>query len=82
MRELYGLTEAEAEVLRLLVEGHGSTEMAEVRGVSVHTVVSQIKSVLSKTGTRGCPALVPPRPVRQPPYRSGPCGRRSALRTV
>jgi DNA-binding CsgD family transcriptional regulator len=58
MKEVFGLTEAEAEVLRLLVGGHGSRAMAEVRGVSVETVRTQIKRILSKTGTGGRPALI------------------------
>ena len=58
MEELYKLTPAEAEVLRLLVDGHATDELAEMRNVSLHTVRTQIKSVLAKTGTRKRPDLV------------------------
>ncbi|QKV18376.1 alpha/beta fold hydrolase [Oricola thermophila] len=51
VREAFGLTEAEVEVLRALVEGAGMTEIAEMRGRSRETVKSQIKAILSKTET-------------------------------
>jgi DNA-binding CsgD family transcriptional regulator len=58
IKDIYGLTDAEAEVLRLLVAGHDSEEMAEMRGVSLDTVRTQIKRILAKTDTHGRPALV------------------------
>jgi DNA-binding CsgD family transcriptional regulator len=58
MKEIYSLTEAEADVLQLLVAGHDSEAMAEMRQASVETVRTQIKRVLAKTDTHGRPALV------------------------
>ncbi len=46
----FALTEAETSIAELLIEGAPSSRIAEVRGVSVETVNSQIKSILSKTG--------------------------------
>lgn len=48
---LFGLTKAEARVCELLVEGHNTEEMAEMRNVSIETIRSQIKSVLLKTNS-------------------------------
>ncbi|RED52218.1 helix-turn-helix transcriptional regulator [Aestuariispira insulae] len=50
MRNLYGLTNAEAEICRLIVECHSTQEIADIRKVSVATVRTQMKSVFSKTG--------------------------------
>ena len=50
MRNLYGLTRAEAEICRLIVECHSTQEIADIRNVSVATVRTQMKSVFSKTG--------------------------------
>ena len=49
---LYGLTEAETKLFRLLVAGHSLYEAAELNGVTRETVRTQIKSILSKTGAR------------------------------
>ena len=51
LKNLYGLTNAEAEVCRLIVECYGTREIAEIRNVSVDTVRTQMKSVFSKTGS-------------------------------
>ena len=52
LRQLYGLTAAETEVANGLLTGYAPEAIAGLRNVSVGTVRSQIKSLLSKTGTR------------------------------
>ena len=47
-----GLTRAEAEVALALAEGMTPAEIAEARGVSLHTVKNQIKAMASKCGVR------------------------------
>jgi len=49
---LYDLTPAEAELLRLLAEGHSLEEVAQKRGVTMNTARSQLKQVFAKTETR------------------------------
>lgn len=49
MAEIYGLTKAEDEICRLLVEGLDTGEIVERRGVSPETVRSQIKRIMNKT---------------------------------
>jgi DNA-binding CsgD family transcriptional regulator len=49
---LYDLTPAEAELLRLLAEGHSLEEVADRRGVTINTARSQLKQVFAKTDTR------------------------------
>lgn len=48
--ELYDLTNAEARVARIMVNGGSTHEIAEQNDTSVHTVRNQIKSVFIKTG--------------------------------
>ncbi len=48
---LYQLTHAEAELVRLISEGRSVENVAEVRGVTINTVRSQLKQVFSKTDT-------------------------------
>jgi DNA-binding CsgD family transcriptional regulator len=55
---LYGLTKAEGDVLNLLVQGHTTRELAEIRGTAADTVRAQVKSILMKTQTKGRPDLV------------------------
>ena len=47
---LFGLSPAETEVCRLIVDGADAKEIAERRSTSVHTARDQAKAVLSKTG--------------------------------
>ncbi|MCA0272582.1 MAG: helix-turn-helix transcriptional regulator [Proteobacteria bacterium] len=46
------LTEAEAAVALAMCEGLSLTEIADARRVSIHTIRNQVKSALSKTGSR------------------------------
>ena len=52
LRQLYGLTMAETEIANGLLTGFPPEAIAGLRGVSVGTVRSQIKSLLLKTETR------------------------------
>lgn len=47
-----GLTRAEAAIAMGLVDGATLAEIADARGVSIHTVRVQVKSALSKAGVR------------------------------
>ena len=55
---LYGLTRAEVRVALLLLEGNSLSEAAQMNGVRLETVRSQLKSVLHKTDTRRQSELV------------------------
>ena len=50
--EAYGLTPAESEVCRHLVDGWTNHHIAEERRVSIDTIKTQITSILQKTGTK------------------------------
>lgn len=52
LREVHGLTRAEAEVACALGEGFGIDEIAARRGSAVETVRAQLKQIMAKTGTR------------------------------
>jgi len=52
LRRLYGLTGAEAALATLLVNGRSPEDAAAELGVSIHTVRTQLKHVLGKTGAR------------------------------
>lgn len=45
-----GLTLAEAEVVALLAHGHSRQQVANLRGVSVQTVISQLRTIFQKCG--------------------------------
>ena len=49
---LFGLTRAEARLAIALLDGHSLSETAEIHGVSLETVRTQIKSIFQKTGTK------------------------------
>jgi DNA-binding CsgD family transcriptional regulator len=49
---IYGLTDAEMSVARLLVNGAEQGEIADIRGTSPQTVRTQIKAILQKTGCK------------------------------
>ena len=55
---LFDLTAAEAEVLRLLVQGRTLAAIAAARGVALGTVRSQLKAIFGKTGTHRQAELV------------------------
>jgi len=58
LKATFGLTDAEVSVAAALAEGQRPEQIALQRGVSVHTVRSQIKVLLSKTGAAGQIELV------------------------
>ncbi|WP_299482477.1 alpha/beta fold hydrolase [uncultured Roseibium sp.] len=58
MQSLYGLTPSETDVLSLLVSGHSPSEVADTRKRSVDTVRQQIKSMITKTRSRGTSELI------------------------
>lgn len=51
LKQLFGLSQAEAELARLLVEGRSLQEAAEIRQTSFNTVRTQIAKIFRKTGT-------------------------------
>ena len=54
----YGLTEREQDVIRLILQGSSTTEIAESLVVSVNTVQQHLKSIFDKTGVRSRRDLV------------------------
>jgi DNA-binding CsgD family transcriptional regulator len=52
LREIYGLSAAEAELASLLLSGCSLAEAARSRSVSMNTAKSQLRSVLRKTASR------------------------------
>lgn len=58
LETLYSLTPAEAELVRLLAEGHSLEEAAAQRGVTINTARSHLKHVFAKTNTNRQGALV------------------------
>jgi DNA-binding CsgD family transcriptional regulator len=51
LRELYGLTEAETQLVELLCQGSSLDQAAGARGVTMNTARSQLKQVFAKTHT-------------------------------
>ncbi len=51
LRELFGLTHAEASVTAWLAHGLRSNDIAERMGIQPNTVLAHLKKVLAKTGT-------------------------------
>jgi DNA-binding CsgD family transcriptional regulator len=58
LRSAFGLSPAEARLVRLLATGASLRQASEMIGVSYSTVVSQIKSCFQKTGTHRQAELV------------------------
>lgn len=52
------LTKAEIDVLRRLLEGRSSAEIAEARGTSERTVANQLANIYRKFGVRGRTELI------------------------
>lgn len=58
VRRFFPLTDSEMSVLELVVKGHTNGEIAELRGRSLETVNTQMKSLIRKSGTRNRTELV------------------------
>ena len=58
LRDLYELTDSEAAVCELLMQGYDLRQISERRNVALATTRTQIKSILSKTGARRQAQLV------------------------
>jgi DNA-binding CsgD family transcriptional regulator len=58
LKQLYALTAAETELAMRLMTGASPAQIAEERGVSIHTVRAQLKSIQAKTDTRRQSELV------------------------
>lgn len=58
LREVYGLTEAETQLVELLCDGCSLEEIAARRGVTLNTARSQLKQVFAKTNTHRQSELV------------------------
>ncbi len=58
LKEVFGLTTAEQDIVRSLVEGHSLKSIAHNRDRSVGTVRTQVKSVLAKTRTHSQSELI------------------------
>lgn len=50
LAKLYNLSPTEATLLALLVEGKSSSEITDLRNVSINTVRTQIKTIMNKLG--------------------------------
>ena len=58
LRRLYSMTGAEAELVRLLVEGASLRQAAERREVTLNTARTQLRAIFLKTGTKRQSELV------------------------
>ena len=58
MQLLYSLTETEAEICRLIAQGYGTPEVADVRSLTRETVRTHVKRILNKTRTANRAQLV------------------------
>ncbi|MEH6814886.1 MAG: helix-turn-helix transcriptional regulator [Motiliproteus sp.] len=50
--KIFGLTEAESNITRKLVDGMTLDQISETRGASIQTVRSQLKTMFAKTGAK------------------------------
>jgi DNA-binding CsgD family transcriptional regulator len=53
LERVYALTSAEARLAKVLLSGRSLSECAADAGTSIHTVRSQLRQLLVKTGARG-----------------------------
>ena len=58
LRQVFGLTGAEATVATALASGREAKEIAHMRGVSLGTLRNQLKTIYAKTGARRQAELV------------------------
>ncbi len=58
LKELYGLTNAETEIARLLANGYALKKISDIRGVAEDTVKNQTKSIYSKVNVRNRSQLI------------------------
>ena len=58
MRELYNLTGAESDILRLIAEGLGTDDIVDTQNLTRETVRTYVKRILEKTGTKNRIQLV------------------------
>jgi DNA-binding CsgD family transcriptional regulator/PAS domain-containing protein len=58
LRQLYGLTPAETEVVNGILTGFSLEEIAQIRRVSIATVRTQMRNILAKTNTHRQSELV------------------------
>jgi DNA-binding CsgD family transcriptional regulator len=57
-QSIYGLTAAQAQVARLLAQGHDLAVAASMLGVSINTVRTQVQRMFDRTGVHSQSALV------------------------
>lgn len=58
LMSVYGLTDREQDVTRLVLQGHSTTEIASQLFISPHTVQEHLKHIFDKTGVRSRRDLV------------------------
>ncbi len=58
LKSVYELTQSEAGLLLRMVQGETLAEISEARGVTMHTVRAQLKSVFAKTDTNRQASLI------------------------
>lgn len=57
-REVFGLSPAQTELARLIVDGHDLAAASALLGVSINTLRTQLQRIFDKTGVRNRAALV------------------------
>jgi len=58
LMSVYGLTDREKDVTRLVLQGNSTTEIAQALFISPHTVQQHFKTIFDKTGVRSRRDLV------------------------